>query len=91
MVVCSSLLADPEDAGLIMTIFTYGPCFRITQDLNSPVRESCKIFIASLLDDFEGIPVYKKDKSLAFQLRQPILHPTVLSMKPWTEVLNKLQ
>jgi hypothetical protein len=49
--------------------------FRITQNLKSPLSESCKIFKASLLDDFEGIPVYEEDKPLAFWLRQPIMHP----------------
>jgi hypothetical protein len=58
-------MTDPEDARLITTILTSGHWFRIIQDLNIPLSESCKICIASLLDDFEGAPVYKKDKPLS--------------------------
>jgi hypothetical protein len=45
VVVHPSSTADPEDAGLIAA------SIRITQDLDSPLRESCESDVVNLHDD----------------------------------------
>jgi hypothetical protein len=55
------------------------------------MSECCEELIPGLLDGSMGVPVYKKDKPLAFQLRSTIQHPPVLSVKPWFEILYPLK
>jgi hypothetical protein len=47
--------------------------------------------ISCLLGGFMGVPIYKKDRPLAFRLRLPIQNSSVLFMKLWVEILNPLQ
>jgi hypothetical protein len=68
--------------------FLIGPFFRIFQGLNCPLSKSCEILIIpGLLDGFMRVPVYKKDKSLAFQLRLP---SSTLQRSVWSPELRSL-
>jgi hypothetical protein len=63
----------------------HGPCSRITQDPYSLMCESCKNFIVSL-HWWLRVPIGKKCRALASELRQYILHPPTL--KPWVDILT---